>query len=76
MKAMKLTRVRGSLVDAMAVRPGDEIVATSTSGILIRQGVDAISRQKRGSTGVRVMNLADDTELSAVTLVQMEESDE
>ena len=75
-KAMKLTRVRGNLVEAMAVRPGDEIVVTSTDGILIRQGVDAISRQKRDSTGVRVMNLAEGTELSAVTLVQMEEDGE
>jgi DNA gyrase subunit A len=75
-KAMKLTRVRGNLVEAIAVRPGDEIVATSTDGILIRQGVDAISRQKRDSTGVKVMNLADGAELSAVTLVQTEEGDE
>jgi DNA gyrase subunit A len=75
-KAMKLTRVRGDLVEAIAVRPGDEIVATSTDGILIRQGVDAISRQKRDSTGVKVMNLADGAELSAVTLVQTEEGDE
>ncbi|MET0831135.1 MAG: DNA gyrase subunit A [Acidimicrobiia bacterium] len=75
-KAMKLTRARGNLVEAIAVRPGDEIVATSTDGILIRQGVDAISRQKRDSTGVKVMNLADGAELSAVTLVQTEESDE
>ena len=75
-KAMKLTRVRGNLVEAIAVRPGDDIVATSTDGILIRQGVDAISRQRRDSTGVKVMNLADGAELSAVTLVQTEESDE
>ena len=75
-KAMKLTRVRGTLVEAIAVRPGDEIVATSTDGILIRQGVDAISRQRRDSTGVKVMNVAGGAELSAVTLVQMEESDE
>ena len=75
-KAMKLTRVRGNLVEAMAVRPGDEIVVTSTGGILIRQGVDAISRQRRDSTGVRVMNLAEGTELSAVALVQMEEDGE
>ncbi|MDQ3782740.1 MAG: DNA gyrase subunit A [Actinomycetota bacterium] len=75
-KAMKLTRIRGSLVEAMAVKPGDEVVMTSTDGILIRQGVDAISRQRRDSTGVRVMNLAEGASLSAVTLVQMEEVDE
>ncbi len=68
-KAMKLTRVRGTLVDARAVASGDEIVAMSSSGIVIRQAVDSISRQRRDSTGVRVMNLAPGAELSAVALV-------
>ncbi len=68
-KAMKLTRVRGRLVGARAVSPGDEIFTISSDGIVIRQSVDDISRQKRDSTGVRVMNLEDDAELTAVALV-------
>jgi DNA gyrase subunit A len=68
-KAMKLTKVRGTLVDARAVAPGDEIVAMSTSGIIIRASVDTVSRQRRDSTGVKVMNLAPGAQLSAVALV-------
>ncbi len=75
-KAMKLTRVRGKLVAALAVAAGDEIVVTSTDGIVIRQSVDSISRQKRDSTGVRVMNVEAEAELSAVALVPREEDEE
>ena len=66
---MKLTRVRGSLVEAKAVTPDDEVFMISSDGIVIRQAVKEISRQKRESTGVRVMNLEDDAELSAAALV-------
>lgn len=72
-KAMKLTRVRGTLVDARAVSPGTEVFVISSDGIVIRQGVDEISKQKRESTGVRVINLDGDAELSAVALVPPEE---
>ena len=75
-KAMKLTRVRGKLVAAHSVAPGDEIVVTSTDGIVIRQSVDEISRQKRDSTGVKVMNLEPDAELSAVALVPREDDED
>ena len=74
-KAMKLTRVRGVLVAARAVAPGDEVLITSTDGIVIRTSVDAISRQKRDSTGVKVMNLADGAEVSAVALVGVEDDE-
>ena len=68
-KAMKLTKVRGSLVAALAVSLDDEIFMISSDGIVIRQGVRDISRQGRVSTGVKVVNLDGDTELSAVALV-------
>ena len=75
-KAMKLTRVRGVLVDVRAVSPGDEIVCMSSDGIVIRSVVDSVSRQKRDSTGVRVMNLAAGAQLSAVALVPAGEEDD
>lgn len=73
-KAMKLTSVRGRLVAGRAVSAGDEIFITSSDGIVIRQAAHEISRQGRAATGVRVMNLADGAELSAVALVPREES--
>jgi DNA gyrase subunit A len=68
-KAMKLTRVRGNLVGARAISADDQVFMISSDGIVIRQAVKEISRQKRESTGVRVMNLEDGAELSAVALV-------
>jgi len=72
-KAMKLTKVRGLMVGARAVSPGDEIFTISSDGIVIRQSVDEVSRQKRGSTGVRVMNLEPGTHLTAVALVPQDD---
>ena len=69
-KAMKLTRVRGSIAAARAVSPDDQVVITSSDGIVIRQDAKSISRQKRESTGVKVMNLADDAVLSALAIAQ------
>jgi DNA gyrase subunit A len=74
-KAMRLTRVRGVLVGARAVSPGDEIFVISSDGIVIRQSVDAVSRQKRDSTGVRVMSLEEGAHLTAVALVPKENGD-
>jgi DNA gyrase subunit A len=71
-KAMKLTRVRGDLVAARAVRTDDDIFVISSDGVIIRQAVSDISRQKRESTGVKVMNLEGDAEVSAIALVPHE----
>ncbi|MCP3994888.1 MAG: DNA gyrase subunit A [bacterium] len=75
-KAMKLTRVRGQLVAALAVNRDDQIFVTSTDGIVIRQGAGEISRQKRASTGVKVMNLGDGTQLAAAALVPRDDDEE
>ncbi|MDJ0663202.1 MAG: DNA gyrase subunit A [Acidimicrobiia bacterium] len=75
-KAIKLTRVRGLLVAALAVNRDDQIFVTSSDGIVIRQGVGEISRQKRASTGVKVMNLAAETTLAAAALVPRDEDEE
>ena len=70
-KAMKLTKTRGHMVGARAVTPDNEVFMISSDGIVIRQAVKNISRQRRESTGVRVMNLEEGAELSAVALVPM-----
>jgi DNA gyrase subunit A len=74
-KAMKLTRVRGTLVVARAVSQGDEVFVISSDGIVIRQAVDTISRQRRDSTGVRVINLENGAQLSAAAPVPKEDQE-
>ncbi|HSM01956.1 MAG TPA: DNA gyrase subunit A [Acidimicrobiia bacterium] len=72
-KAIKLTRVRGTLVAARAVTPGTEIFVTSSDGIVIRTAADKISRQKRDSTGVKVMNVSETGAVTAFAPVPAEE---
>ena len=66
---MELTRVRGSLVAALAVSEDDDVFAISSDGIVIRQAVGEISRQRRESTGVKVVSMDGGASLSAVALV-------
>ncbi len=68
-KAFKLTKVRGTLVGARAVLPEDDVFLISSSGIGIRTAVKSISRQKRDSTGVKVIDLKKGGHLSAFTIV-------
>jgi DNA gyrase subunit A len=72
-KSMKLTRVRGTLVAGRAVSPGAEVFAVSSEGVVIRLGTKTISRQKRDASGVKVMNLAPGTQLTAIAPVPIEE---
>ncbi len=67
-KAFKLTKVRGTLVGAAAVSPGFQAFLISSSGIAIRTPVDKVSRQKRDSTGVKVINIGNGA-LSTFTVI-------
>ena len=68
-KAFKLTRVRGRLIESRAVRKEDEVFLISSKGVGTRQAVGKISRQKRDSTGVKVIDVGDGNELSAVAKI-------
>jgi len=68
-KAFKITRVRGDLVAARAVRKGDEVFLISSAGVGIRTPVSKISRQKRDSTGVKVIDVGAENRLAAATVV-------
>jgi len=72
-KAFKITRVRGNLVGARAVSKDDEAFLISSAGVGIRTAVSKISRQKRDSTGVKVIDVGEGNELSAVAIVQENE---
>src|SRR5204863_280898 len=55
--AAKITKPRGSIIAAGAVRTGDEVFLISDDGVVIRMAVDTISRQGRPTTGVRLMDV-------------------
>jgi DNA gyrase subunit A len=71
-KAFKITRVRGNLVGARAVAKDDDVFVVSSAGVGIRIPVAKISRQKRDSTGVKVIDVGEGNELSAFTVLSDE----
>lgn len=74
-QTIKLTDKKGGLAAALIVREGDELLFMSQSGMVQRTSAGEISQYKRASQGVRVMNIKDDDEVSAVAPV-MEGSSE
>jgi len=68
-KTITLTEKKGGLAGALIVREHHELVFISQNGMVQRTGVRGISRVGRPGQGVRVMNLRDDDQVSAVALV-------
>jgi DNA gyrase subunit A len=68
-KTITLTENKGALAGALVVREHQELVFISQNGMVQRTSVRGINRYGRPSQGVRVMNLRDDDQVSAVALV-------
>ncbi len=74
-KTITLTENKGQLAGALVVREHQELVFISQNGMVQRTSVRGINRYGRASQGVRVMNLRDDDQVSAVALVVESEAD-
>lgn len=68
-KTLNISEKTGKVVGLMRVVEGDEIMAISKSGIIIRLAVKDISQQGRITQGVKVMRLADDDMVVSVAQV-------
>ncbi|HEY8769912.1 MAG TPA: DNA gyrase subunit A [Thermoleophilaceae bacterium] len=68
-KTASLTEKKGGLAGALIVREHQELVFISQHGMVQRTAVRGISKQGRPAQGVRVMNLREDDQVSAVALV-------
>jgi DNA gyrase subunit A len=73
-KTIMLTENKGALAGALVVREHQELVFISQNGMVQRTSVRGISRYGRASQGVRVMNIRDDDQVSAVALVAESEA--
>jgi DNA gyrase subunit A len=71
---ISMTGKKGALVGALVVREHQELVFISQNGMVQRTGARGISRQGRPAQGVRVMNIRDDDQVSAVALVMESEA--
>jgi len=69
-------KFKDKLAALMVVNEGDELMLITTRGIIIRQTTDAIPRQSRSATGVRVQRLDEDDAIAAVALVPSDVGDE
>src|SRR5436309_5033091 len=68
-KTITLTENKGQLAGALVVREHQELVFISQNGRVQRTAVRGINRYGRASQGVRVMNIRDDDQVSAVALI-------
>jgi DNA gyrase subunit A len=68
-KTINFTEAKGLLAAALVVREHQDLVFISQNGMVQRTGVRGINRYGRASQGVRVMNLREGDEVSAVALV-------
>ena len=68
-KTIALTENKGQLAGALVVREHQELVFISQNGMVQRISVRGINRYGRASQGVRLMNIRDDDQVSAVALV-------
>jgi DNA gyrase subunit A len=71
---MRLHADKGQVVAALMVGTDDELFLINDAGVTIRVAVADISIQGRDATGVRVMNLDDDTTVVAVARVFQSEA--
>jgi DNA gyrase subunit A len=74
-RAMRLHAEKGKVVAVLMVAPDDQVFLVNDSGVTIRMPVADISIQGRDATGVRVMNLDDDTAVVAVARVTDRDDD-
>jgi len=68
-KTITLTENKGQLAGALVVREHQELVFISQNAMVQRTSVREINRYGRASQGVKVMNIRDDDQVSAVALV-------
>jgi DNA gyrase subunit A len=73
-KTITLTENKGALAGALVVREHQELVFISQNGMVQRTSVRGINRYGRASQGVKVMNIREDDQVSAVALVMESEA--
>jgi DNA gyrase subunit A len=74
-KTIGLTEKKGGLAGALIVREHHDLVFISQMGMVQRTSVKGISKQGRPAQGVRVMNLREEDQVSAVALVMETSTD-
>ncbi len=73
-KCYKITEKTGNIIGVKAVNRENEIMMITTEGIIIRMKVEGISVLGRVTSGVKLMNLADDITVASIAKVREDKS--
>jgi DNA gyrase subunit A len=74
--AIQTSKRNGDMVGAIQVSDDDEVMLISSSGTLVRTGVDDISVQGRNTQGVRLIRLADGDRLVGLDRIEQIQGDD
>ncbi|MBE5921315.1 MAG: DNA gyrase subunit A [Lachnospiraceae bacterium] len=69
----KITEKTGKLVGAKAVFEEDEVMLITNEGILIRTGVDGISKLGRSTSGVKLMNVDAENDVFVASIARVKD---
>ena len=73
-KCYKITEKTGNIIGVKAVNHDNEIMMITMEGIIIRMKVEGISILGRVTSGVKLMNLADDITVASIAKVREDKS--
>ena len=79
LKCYKIMEKSGNIVGAKCVNEGDELMLITSEGIIIRMTVDGISILKRITSGVKLVQLGENTQVASCARIKaemIEESEE
>lgn len=70
---LKVNEKTGKVVSVLEVSEDEELMCITSNGIVIRTSINEISRIGRATQGVRIMKVADDEKVAAITKIKKEE---
>ena len=75
-KTVNVTEKNGKLNTLTSVSANDDLIITTTKGIVIRMHVASISQTGRNTQGVILMKLKDDNKIATIAVVAHQEEEE
>ncbi len=75
-KTINVTKRNGDLIDLKVVNENDQLLVTTTSGMIIRFNVKDISTTGRTTQGVKLINIKDDDQVSSIAKIIAEKDNE
>jgi DNA gyrase subunit A len=71
-KCYKITEKTGLVVGAKCVNPDEELMIITTGGVIIRMPIDSISILKRITSGVKLIQLDENTTVASIAKIKEE----